>query len=105
MIPPRDEKEAAAAATVNLQNRADTLKLFTGSWISRTKALPMPEPMAAAEAAVAHRHHRLVFSHPSNLAGIQVAIAAGVHVLAHAPDDTRGVDDTCSERRSPTIWR
>jgi imidazolonepropionase-like amidohydrolase len=35
----------------------------------------------------------LVFAHPSNLAGIQVAIASGVDVLAHAPDDTRDVND------------
>ncbi len=53
----------------------------------------MPEPIAKAAATEAHAHHRLVFAHPSSLAGIQVAVASGVDVLAHAPDDTRNVDD------------
>jgi imidazolonepropionase-like amidohydrolase len=94
LIPPRNPTEAAAAAEANIQGGADIIKLFTGSWIARGKVLPMPEPMAAAAVAVAHQHHRLVFTHPSSLAGIQVAISSGVDVLAHAPDDTRGVDDT-----------
>ena len=94
LIPPRNPKEAAAAAEAGIQGGADIVKLFTGSWIARGKVLPMPEPIAAAAVAVAHQHHRLVFTHPSSLAGIQVAIDSGVDVLAHAPDDTRGVDDT-----------
>jgi imidazolonepropionase-like amidohydrolase len=58
----------------------------------------MPEPIAEAAVTVAHRHHKLVFTHPSSLAGIQVAIASGVDILAHAPDDTRGVDDAVLRR-------
>ena len=38
-----------------------------------------------------HLNGKLVFAHPSNLAGIRVAIDSGVDVLAHAPDDTRGI--------------
>src|SRR5262249_48017722 len=34
---------------------------------------------------------RLVFAHPSNLAGFEVALAAKVDVLAHAVEDTRGM--------------
>jgi imidazolonepropionase-like amidohydrolase len=94
IIPPRNPKEAAAAAELNIQNGADIIKLFTGSWISHGTVLPMPEPIARAAVTAAHEHHRLVFAHPSNLAGIQVAIASGVDVLAHAPDDTRDVNDT-----------
>jgi imidazolonepropionase-like amidohydrolase len=86
--------EAAAVATANFEAGTDILKLFTGSWVARGKVLPMPEAIAAAAAAVAHRHHQLVFAHPSSLAGMQVAIASGVDVLAHAPDNTRGVDDS-----------
>ncbi|MCU1337418.1 MAG: Xaa-Pro dipeptidase [Bryobacterales bacterium] len=93
LIPPRDPQEAASAAAVNLQNGADILKLFTGSWISHTQVLPMPQQIATAAVSVAHKRNRLVFSHPSNLAGMRVAIASGVDILAHAPDDTRGVDD------------
>lgn len=39
-----------------------------------------------------------MFAHPSNLVGIQVAIDSGVDVLAHAPDDTRGIDDVVLRR-------
>jgi imidazolonepropionase-like amidohydrolase len=38
-----------------------------------------------------HLNGRIVFAHPSNLAGTQVAIQSGVDVLAHVPDDTRGI--------------
>jgi imidazolonepropionase-like amidohydrolase len=93
MTPPRNPQEAAAAAEADIKGGSDIIKLFTGSWVGRGKVLPMPEPIAAAAAAVAHRHHQLVFTHPSSLAGIQVAIDSGVDVLAHAPDDVRGVND------------
>jgi imidazolonepropionase-like amidohydrolase len=93
MTPPRNPQEAAAAAEADIKGGSDILKLFTGSWVQRGKVLPMPEPIATAAAAVAHRHHQLVFTHPSSLAGIQVAIDSGVDVLAHAPDDVRGVND------------
>lgn len=94
MIPPRNPKEAVAAAEADIKGGSDILKLFTGSWVQRGKVLPMPLPIAAAAAAVAHQHHQLVFAHPSSLAGVQVAIDGGVDVLAHAPDDVRGVNDT-----------
>ena len=53
----------------------------------------MPEPIAIAAVRVAHQHHQLVFAHPSNLTGIQVAIDSGVDILAHAPDETSGIGD------------
>lgn len=98
LVPPRNPMEAVKAANLNMQGGADIVKLFTGSWISRGKVLPMPEAIATAVVKHSHEHHRLVFTHPSNLAGIQVAIASGVDVLAHAPDDTRGVDDAVLRR-------
>lgn len=94
LVPPRNSKEAVEAVALNIQGGADIVKVFTGSWIERGKVLPMPEPIATAVVKVAHEHHRLVFTHPSNLAGIQVAITSGVDVLAHAPEEIRGVDDT-----------
>jgi imidazolonepropionase-like amidohydrolase len=90
---PRSSGEAAAYAAANIRSGAGILKLFTGSWISRSKVLPMPEPIAMAAVTVAHQNHQLVFTHPSNLMGFEVAIDSGVDVLAHAPDDTRGIDD------------
>ncbi len=93
MAPPKDAREASAAVTADIQGGADIIKLFTGSWVSRGKVLPMPEDIAIEAVRVAHRSNRLVFSHTSNLAGTQVAIDSGVDVLAHAPEDTRGIDD------------
>jgi len=98
LAPPADAKAAVAAAQANLQNGADIVKVFTGSWVARGKVLPMPPEIATAVVAAAHREQRLVFTHPSNLAGVEVAIASGVDVLAHAPEVTLGVDDAVLRR-------
>jgi imidazolonepropionase-like amidohydrolase len=76
----------------NLASGADLTKLFTGSWVQRGRVLPMPPDIAKAAVEESHLNGKLVFAHPSNLAGIRVAIDSGVDVLAHAADDTRGVD-------------
>jgi imidazolonepropionase-like amidohydrolase len=52
---------------------------------------PMRTDIAAAAVAVAHRHGALVFAHTSNREGLQVALDAGVDVVAHVPDETEGV--------------
>jgi imidazolonepropionase-like amidohydrolase len=92
MTPPNTASEAVAAVGQNIRGGADIVKLFTGSWIAPGKVLPMPLDIASACVEAAHRSGKLVFSHPSNLAGMRVAIDSGVDVLAHAPDDTRGID-------------
>jgi imidazolonepropionase-like amidohydrolase len=93
MAPPKDAREAMASVADNIRGGADIVKLFTGSWVSREKVLPMPEGIAIEAVRTAHRSNRLVFSHTSNLAGTQIAIDSGVDVIAHAPEDTRGIDD------------
>ena len=98
MTSPADASEAVALVDANLRGRADIIKVFTGSWISKEEVLPMPEAIAQSVVRVAHRAGRLVFSHPSNLAGMQVAIDSGVDVLAHAPENTRGIDDALLRR-------
>ncbi len=84
----------AARRTVrrNLESGADLTKLFTGSWVERGHVLPMPLDVAKAAVEESHLNGKLVFAHPSNLAGVRVAIDSGVDVLAHAADDTQGVD-------------
>jgi imidazolonepropionase-like amidohydrolase len=52
----------------------------------------MPLDIAKAAVDESHLNGKLVFAHPSNLAGVRVAIQSGVDVLAHAADDTAGVD-------------
>ena len=73
------------------EKRADLVKIFAGSWVSRGTVVPMPAPIARAAVAAAHARGQVVFAHPSNVAGLEVALHAGVDVLAHALDDTRGL--------------
>ena len=84
---------ASARAIVRRQADAgsDLLKLFVGAWVSRGKVLPMAEDIARGAAAEAHDRGQVVFAHPSNVAGLEVALRSGVDVLAHALDDTRGM--------------
>ncbi len=76
----------------NLASGADITKLFTGSWVQRGHVLTMPLDIAKAAVEESHLNGKLVFAHPSNLAGVRVAIDSGVDLLAHAADDTEGVD-------------
>jgi imidazolonepropionase-like amidohydrolase len=88
---PGTPQQAVEIVQAHLRGGADIIKLFTGSWVAHGKVLPMPEEVAAAAVAEAHRQGMLVFSHPSNLAGLEVALHAKVDVLAHAVEDTRGL--------------
>jgi imidazolonepropionase-like amidohydrolase len=88
---PRNPDEATRVVRENVRGGADLVKVFTGTWIARDTVLPMPEPIAVAAVAAAHAAGKPVFSHPSNLAGLEVALSAKVDVLAHAIEDTRGM--------------
>jgi len=89
---PQPTTPAAAIGFVDddLAGGADIIKLFTGSWIARGKVKPMPVDVATAAVEEAHKHGKLVFTHPSNVAGLEVALAAHVDVLAHSIEDMRG---------------
>lgn len=86
---PATAAEAAALVRQQINGGTDIVKLFVGSWVVRGKVLPMPQDIANAATAEAHRHGKLVFVHPSNGAGFEVALRAGVDVLAHAVEDLR----------------
>jgi imidazolonepropionase-like amidohydrolase len=88
---PSTEMQAVDAVRQDIDGGADLIKLFTGSWVTNQRVQPMPINVATAAAVEAHRRRRLVFSHASNLAGLEVALGAGVDVIAHALDDTRGL--------------
>ena len=92
MPQPETPDEATRIVRRNLGSGADVTKLFTGSWVERGHVLPMPVEIARAAVTESHLNGKLVFAHPSNLAGTKVAIDSGVDILAHAADDTRGVD-------------
>jgi imidazolonepropionase-like amidohydrolase len=89
---PETPEDATRIVRRNLAAGADVTKLFTGSWVQRGHVLPMPVNIARAAVTESHLNGKLVFAHPSDLAGVQIAIDSGVDVLAHAADDTRGVD-------------
>src|SRR5205807_8941045 len=59
---------------------------------------PMDVGIARAAVKKAHLGGQLVFAHSSNLEGTQVAIDAGVNVLAHTPEDTDGIDEAMLRR-------
>ncbi|HEY1986038.1 MAG TPA: amidohydrolase family protein [Terracidiphilus sp.] len=90
---PQPETPAQAQRIVreNLMSGADVTKLFTGSWVAHGHVLPMPLNIARAAVTTSHLNGKIVFAHPSNLAGSQVAIQSGVDVLAHVPDATEGI--------------
>ena len=88
---PRTPDEAAGIIRQSVEAGTDVVKLFTGSWVARGQVVPMPLDVATRAVAEAHRLGRLVFTHPSNVAGLEVALAARVDILAHAVEDTDGL--------------
>ena len=88
---PSTPSKAEKAVDRNLAQGAELVKLFTGSYVARGQVKAMPLAVATAAVARAHDHRVPVFSHPSNLEGTEVAVQAGVDVLAHPPDITEGV--------------
>lgn len=87
---PATPTEAIQQVDEHVAQGADVIKLFTGSWAARGQVVTMPVDVAVAAAAEAHKKGKLVFAHPSNVAGFQIALQARVDVLAHAVEDTRG---------------
>jgi imidazolonepropionase-like amidohydrolase len=80
---PATPQQATRVVQRNLASGADVIKLFTGSLQGHGEVKPMPVEIAKAAVAEAHRQNRLVFAHPSNIEGAQIAADAQVDVLAH----------------------
>jgi imidazolonepropionase-like amidohydrolase len=99
IVLPDDPTTTAAAERVGRQIRAgaDGIKIFTGS-IEGHSVLLMPLERAQAIVQEAHRLHRPVFAHPSNLAGIDIALSSGVDVLAHVTSDEEVWPPVLTER-------
>ena len=89
---PETPVQAITAVDQNVASGADLVKLFTGSIVAPNRTTPMPVAIATAAVAEGHRHHQLVFTHPTDLQGVRIALESGVDVLAHAPEHTDGID-------------
>jgi imidazolonepropionase-like amidohydrolase len=88
IVLPDDLTTIAAVERVRQQIRAgaDGIKIFAGS-IEGHSVLMMPLERARAIVQEAHRLHRPVFVHPTNLAGVEIALSSGVDVLAHVTSE------------------
>jgi imidazolonepropionase-like amidohydrolase len=80
---PATPEAAVSSVRRNVGASQDIVKLFTGSFLTYENIKPMPLDVARAAAAEAHDRDRLVFAHPSNIEGVQIALDAKVDVLAH----------------------
>jgi imidazolonepropionase-like amidohydrolase len=74
--------QARTRAQAQLAGGADGVKLFIGA-IMQDGVRHMDGAVAAAVAEAAHAAGEPVFAHPTDRAGLQLAIDAGVDVLAH----------------------
>lgn len=92
LLLPSPATAAGARAAVALQRcqGASLTKLFTGSYIARGVIRHMRPSVAAAAVSSAQKRGMPVFAHPSDATGVQIAIDAGVHALAHLPDSATG---------------
>jgi imidazolonepropionase-like amidohydrolase len=75
--------EAAQMARDDLRLGLDGMKLFTGAYMGDKPVVNMDNAVAKAAVDVAHAQGKPVFAHPQNRIGVDVALAAGVDILAH----------------------
>jgi imidazolonepropionase-like amidohydrolase len=76
--------QAATRAARQLDRGTDGVKIFAGAIVGgKIGVLPMRIDIARAVVAQAHQRSKPAFAHPSNLAGLNVAIESGVDILAH----------------------
>jgi imidazolonepropionase-like amidohydrolase len=94
LLQPGMPGESRAMVRSQSTSGADIVKLFTGSNVTRSQVVSMPLTVARAAVTEAHSRKELVFAHPGNVAGLEVAIAAGVDVLAHVVEGTSGLTET-----------
>jgi imidazolonepropionase-like amidohydrolase len=94
-------KEAAERAARQLDRGTDGVKIFAGAIVGGTVGvLPMRIDIANSIVAQAHQRGKPAFAHPSNLAGLNVAIDSGVDILAHT---TAGDGGGLAEGWSPEL--
>jgi len=90
---PADRGQATAMARERLNEGADGIKIFAGSWARQEPngVVPMPVEIVKAITKEAHARGKPVFAHPSNVAGLRAALDGGVDVLTHVVEDDSGL--------------
>ncbi|HYP02660.1 MAG TPA: amidohydrolase family protein, partial [Pyrinomonadaceae bacterium] len=77
-------QQAASLVREKVKKRVDAVKIFTGPTpVEGGSPLIMRLELVRAITSEAHRHGKLVFSHPENDAGVNVAVDGGADILAH----------------------
>lgn len=82
-------QQARARAEAQIAAGADGVKLFTGAITGGpNEVVPMSVDIARATVEAAHAHGKPAFAHPTNPAGLAVAVDSGVDVLVHAAPES-----------------
>ena len=77
-------EQATSLVREKVMHGADAIKIFTGPTpVEGGAPLVMRLELVKAITMEAHRHGKLVFTHPENDAGVNVAVDGGVDILAH----------------------
>jgi imidazolonepropionase-like amidohydrolase len=97
-LQPSTPEEATADVRSNIASGANVVKIMTSTWVGGNKVVPMRVDIATAAVGEAHRHKLLVFTHESDVPGLEVALQAHVDVLAHAVRNTGGWNDSYLSR-------
>jgi imidazolonepropionase-like amidohydrolase len=80
-------EEATKIITEHLASGVDGVKIFAASPKRGKPPVVMPLNIAKAVTAIAHKQGKFVVAHPTNNAGVEVVIGAGVDMLAHTTPD------------------
>lgn len=85
-LPQPDSVDAAVQIVrKNLETGTDGTKLFIATPQGDGTNKRMPADIASAAVKETHRRGKLVFAHPTDIQGIQDALAAHVDILTHPP--------------------
>jgi imidazolonepropionase-like amidohydrolase len=77
-------EQATSLVREKARHGADAIKIFTGPTpVEGGAPVVMRLALVKAITLAAHRHGKLVFSHPENDGGVNVAVDGGVDILAH----------------------
>jgi len=82
-------EQGRSRAAAQIEAGADGVKLFTGAIVGKPQGvLPMSKEIAKAVVDEAHARGKVAFAHPTDQAGLDVAVDSGVDVLAHAAPES-----------------